>query len=189
MAQMKGEDRAILVTDSISATGMPDGTYKLGNLTVEVANNTCILEGTQTLAGSVLTMDHAIANLQRITGAPLSTALRLASHNPANLLGLPPSPNPRPTRQLQHLHPRRRSEIHHPLRHPQSPDLNRKMLSSPQTNSITSTNPIKQLTTSNLQLQKIYFPKAVFSYVQSCKIELEKEKGPAATCWALSLLQ
>ncbi len=92
----KGEDRAILVTDSISATGMPDGTYKLGNLTVQVANNTCILEGTQnpgggggTLAGSVLTMDHAIANLQRITGATLATALRLASHNPATLLGLP----------------------------------------------------------------------------------------------------
>jgi N-acetylglucosamine-6-phosphate deacetylase len=91
---MKGEGRAILVTDSISATGMPDGTYKLGNLSVEVANNTCILEGTHTLAGSVLTMDQAVANLQRITGAPLSTALRLASHNPANLLGLPPSLTP-----------------------------------------------------------------------------------------------
>jgi N-acetylglucosamine-6-phosphate deacetylase len=85
----KGEDRAILITDSISATGMPDGTYKLGNLTVQVANNTCILEGTTTLAGSVLTMDQAVANLQRITGATLSTALRLASHNPAALLGLP----------------------------------------------------------------------------------------------------
>lgn len=92
--RMKGEDRAILVTDSISATGMPDGTYKLGNLTVEVANNTCILEGTQTLAGSVVTMDHAIANFQRITGATLTTALRLASHNPANLLGLTPSLTP-----------------------------------------------------------------------------------------------
>ena len=90
----KGEQKAILVTDSISATGMPDGTYKLGNLTVEVANNTCLLEGTNTLAGSVLTMDHAIANFQRITGAPLATALHLASHNPANLLGLPPSLTP-----------------------------------------------------------------------------------------------
>ena len=89
--RMKGEQKAILVTDSISATGMPDGTYKLGNLTIEVANNTCILEGTHTLAGSVLTMDQAIANLQRITGAPLATALRLASHNPANLLGLTPA--------------------------------------------------------------------------------------------------
>jgi N-acetylglucosamine-6-phosphate deacetylase len=87
----KGEENAILVTDSISATGMPDGTYTLGNLTVEVANNTCLLvengSRTQTLAGSVLTMDHAVANLQRFTGATLATALRLASHNPAALLG------------------------------------------------------------------------------------------------------
>jgi N-acetylglucosamine-6-phosphate deacetylase len=90
----KGEQKAILVTDSISATGMPDGTYKLGNLSVEVANNTCILKGTHTLAGSVLTMDQAVANLQRITGTPLSTAIRLASHNPANLLGLAPSLTP-----------------------------------------------------------------------------------------------
>jgi N-acetylglucosamine-6-phosphate deacetylase len=92
--RMKGEQKAILVTDSISATGMPDGTYKLGNLTVEVSNNTCILEGTHTLAGSVLTMDQAVANLQRITGAPLATALHLASHNPTNLLGLTPSLTP-----------------------------------------------------------------------------------------------
>lgn len=87
--KMKGEDKAILVTDSMSATGMQDGTYALGNLAVEVANNTCLLQGTQTLAGSVLTMDRAVANLQRFTGATLATAVRLASHNPARLLGLP----------------------------------------------------------------------------------------------------
>ena len=90
----KGPDRAILVTDSISATGMPDGTYALGNLTVQVANNTCLLQGTHTLAGSVLTMDRAVANLQLYTGATLATAVRLASHNPATLLGLPTTITP-----------------------------------------------------------------------------------------------
>jgi N-acetylglucosamine-6-phosphate deacetylase len=89
----KGEDHAILVTDSMSAAGMPDGTYNLGPLTVVVRDNTCLLveEGvlTNTLAGSVLTLDRAVANLQRFTGAPLATAVRLASHNPATLLGLP----------------------------------------------------------------------------------------------------
>ena len=90
----KGQDKAILVTDSISATGMPDGTYALGNLTVQVANNTCLLQGTNTLAGSVLTMDRAVANLQRFTGATLATAIRLASHNPATLLGLPTNLTP-----------------------------------------------------------------------------------------------
>ncbi|MEO6911339.1 MAG: N-acetylglucosamine-6-phosphate deacetylase, partial [Edaphobacter sp.] len=34
------------------------------------------------------TLDRAVANLQRFTGAPLSTAVRLATHNPAKMLGL-----------------------------------------------------------------------------------------------------
>lgn len=82
----KGTGKAILVTDSMSATGMPDGTYALGTFQVEVTNGRAISNGT--LAGSVLTMDRAVANLQRFTGSPLGTAVRLASHNPAKLLGL-----------------------------------------------------------------------------------------------------
>lgn len=82
----KGADKAILVTDSMSATGMPDGTYTLGTFQVEVANGRAISNGA--LAGSVLTMDRAVANLQRFTSSPLGTAVRLASHNPAKLLGL-----------------------------------------------------------------------------------------------------
>jgi len=82
----KGADKAILVTDSMSATGMPDGTYTLGTFQVEVANGRAISNGA--LAGSVLTMDHAVANLQRFTHSSLDTAVRLASHNPAKLLGL-----------------------------------------------------------------------------------------------------
>jgi len=82
----KGADKSILVTDSMSATGMPDGTYTLGTFQVEVANGRAISNGA--LAGSVLTMDRAVANLQRFTGSPLGTAVRLASHNPAKLLGL-----------------------------------------------------------------------------------------------------
>jgi N-acetylglucosamine-6-phosphate deacetylase len=82
----KGPDKAILVTDSMSATGMPDGTYTLGTFQVQVANGRAMANGS--LAGSVLTMDRAVANLQRFTGLPLETAVRLASHNPAALLGL-----------------------------------------------------------------------------------------------------
>jgi len=89
----KGEDRAILVTDGISATGMTDGNYRLGELEVTVSNGRCLLSsdlaaGKQTLAGSVLTMDRAVANLQAFTGATLATAVRLASRNPARMLGL-----------------------------------------------------------------------------------------------------
>ena len=89
----KGEDRAILVTDGISATGMPDGNYRLGELDVAVEANRCLLasslaNGVETLAGSVLTMDRAVARLRRYTGATLATAVRLATHNPAQMLGL-----------------------------------------------------------------------------------------------------
>jgi N-acetylglucosamine-6-phosphate deacetylase len=89
----KGEDRAILVTDGISATGMPDGNYMLGELEVTVAGGRCLstsdlARGRETLAGSVLTMDRAVANLRLFTGASLATAVRLASRNPARMLGL-----------------------------------------------------------------------------------------------------
>ena len=89
----KGENHAILVTDGISATGMPDGHYMLGELEVTVADGRCLstrdlANGIETLAGSVLTMDRAVANLRRFTGAPLATAVHLASRNPARMLGL-----------------------------------------------------------------------------------------------------
>ena len=82
----KGETRAILVTDGMAAMGMPDGRYHLGDLEVDVANGTCTCGGV--LAGSVLTMDRAVHHLQRFTGASLATAVRLATHNPARMLGV-----------------------------------------------------------------------------------------------------
>lgn len=83
----KGPHRGILVTDSMAATGMPEGRYRLGTLDVEVANGRCMANGV--LAGSVLTLDRAVLNLRRFTGASLPVAIRLASANPALLLGLP----------------------------------------------------------------------------------------------------
>ena len=90
----KGRDRAILVTDAMSAAGMPDGDYKLAGLAVHVANGRAELsedlaQGKQTLAGSVLTLDRAVANVQSFTGASLADAARFASHNPAAMLGQP----------------------------------------------------------------------------------------------------
>ncbi len=82
----KGAERAILVTDGMAATGMPDGAYKLGELDVTVRNGVCCSGGV--LAGSVLTMQQAVANARRFTGASLETAVRLATRNPATLLGL-----------------------------------------------------------------------------------------------------
>jgi N-acetylglucosamine-6-phosphate deacetylase len=90
----KTASRGILVTDAISATGMPDGDYRLAGFIVTVTNGRALLttdlaQGKETLAGSVLTMDRAVANLQAFTGADLEEATRLASHNPAAMLGRP----------------------------------------------------------------------------------------------------
>ena len=82
----KGPERAILVTDAMSATGMPDGEYSLGGLTVQVANGRAMSEGV--LAGSVLTLDRALANFLAFTGATLEQGLRLLTGNPAALTGL-----------------------------------------------------------------------------------------------------
>ena len=83
------QDHAILVTDGISATGMPDGQYHLGPLAVTVAAGRCTLTSSpETLAGSVLTLDRAVANLMQFTGCNLETAVRAASSQPARMLGL-----------------------------------------------------------------------------------------------------
>ncbi len=90
----KSAARAILVSDAMSATGMPDGAYTLAGQAVSVTQGKALLSaalaaGTETLAGSVLTLDRAVANLRAFTGASLEDATRLASHTPAAMLGRP----------------------------------------------------------------------------------------------------
>jgi N-acetylglucosamine-6-phosphate deacetylase len=82
----KGADRAILITDAISATGMPDGVYNLGGLEVQVSNGRCEYQGK--LAGSVLTLDRAIRNVMSFAGWQLQQAVKLATLNPAQRLGI-----------------------------------------------------------------------------------------------------
>lgn len=82
----KGIERAVLITDAISATGMPDGRYRLGPLLVDVKDGKCTTEGK--LAGSVLTMDRAVRNVTAFAGWSLRDAVRTATLNPARVVGL-----------------------------------------------------------------------------------------------------
>jgi N-acetylglucosamine-6-phosphate deacetylase len=82
----KGADGAVLITDAISATGMPEGRYRLGTFEVEVKNGRCLVDGK--LAGSVLTMDRAVRNVMQFARWDLQQALRLATLNPARVAGL-----------------------------------------------------------------------------------------------------
>ena len=81
----KGPERGILITDAMSAAGMPDGEYHLGNFAVQVANGRAMARGA--LAGSVLTLDRALENFVAFTGATLDQALRLLTVNPAAMTG------------------------------------------------------------------------------------------------------
>jgi len=82
----KGAGRIILISDGISATGMPDGNYKLGGLDVTVSGGVCRnAEGK--LAGSTLTLDRALRNMVAL-GASLGESVRMLTINPATLLGV-----------------------------------------------------------------------------------------------------
>jgi N-acetylglucosamine-6-phosphate deacetylase len=85
----KGVARSILVTDAIAAAGKPAGRHRLGNVEVEVTPTRRVnLPGTPYLAGSVLEMHEAIAKTVQYSDATLDDALRMASANPAELLGI-----------------------------------------------------------------------------------------------------
>jgi|ERR1017187_1794701 N-acetylglucosamine-6-phosphate deacetylase len=82
-ANAKGPEQTVLITDSISATGMPDGRYRLGSFEVDVRDGKCMSDGK--LAGSVLTMDRAVRNLARFAEWELPQAVAAASQNPARV--------------------------------------------------------------------------------------------------------
>ena len=86
LLQAKTAERIILISDGISATGMPDGKYMLGSFAVTVSGGICRnAEGK--LAGSTLTLDRALRNIVAL-GVPLADAARMLTLNPAKLLGI-----------------------------------------------------------------------------------------------------
>ncbi len=82
----KGHERAVLITDAISATGMPDGRYQLGPIEVDVKDGKCTSNGS--LAGSVLTMDRAVRNVTKFSEWTLRDAVQAATLNPARAVAL-----------------------------------------------------------------------------------------------------
>jgi N-acetylglucosamine-6-phosphate deacetylase len=82
----KGPDGIVLISDGISAVGMPDGEYMVGDLRVMVKDGVCLHDGT--LAGSVLTLSRAVRNMRERVGAPTADAIRMATLNTARLMGV-----------------------------------------------------------------------------------------------------
>jgi len=88
ITRAKGIHNVILVTDAMSAAGMPDGEYELGGLPVHMTCGVARLKDTNSLAGSTLTMISAVQYLVREIGVSLEEASRMASANPARQLGI-----------------------------------------------------------------------------------------------------
>ncbi|MEG2770057.1 MAG: amidohydrolase family protein, partial [Oscillospiraceae bacterium] len=81
-----GEDRVCLISDSMNACGMPNGTYSLGGQTVYVTDGKATLEN-GTIAGSATCLAECFRRCVKF-GVPLETALRAATANPADSVGL-----------------------------------------------------------------------------------------------------
>ena len=86
--QMMGEDRMILISDSMRATGMPDGRYSLGGLDVDVQGNRATLVSDGALAGSATNLMDCMRTAVKKMGISLETAVACATVNPAKKLGV-----------------------------------------------------------------------------------------------------
>ena len=87
LAAREAPGRLVAITDAIAATGLPDGEHRLGELAVQVWDGRVTLaDGSQTLAGSVLTMDRAVATLVAAGMDPVD-AIHAATVTPARVLG------------------------------------------------------------------------------------------------------
>ena len=83
-----GAERMVLISDSLRATGMPDGRYPFGGQEIEVhGNRATIADHPETLAGSVTSLMGCLRKAVEF-GIPLADAVRASSYNPAQAIGI-----------------------------------------------------------------------------------------------------
>lgn len=79
--------RTLLITDAMSAAGMPDGDYSICGHPVTMRNGIVRTESGG-LAGSTLTLETAVQNMVNHVGVSAEDAIHMASLHPAKMLGL-----------------------------------------------------------------------------------------------------
>ena len=85
--QCKSARRILLISDAVSATGMPEGQYRLSDIEITLSGGICRTREGQ-LAGSTLTQDQALRNMVRWSHLPLEAVLGMLTRNPAQSLGI-----------------------------------------------------------------------------------------------------
>ena len=86
--QLFGKERMVLISDSLRATGMPDGQYPFGGQEIEVHGNRATIVGhPETLAGSVTSLMGCLRQAVKF-GIPVADAVRACTYNPAAAIGI-----------------------------------------------------------------------------------------------------
>ncbi|QIB27599.1 N-acetylglucosamine-6-phosphate deacetylase [Caloranaerobacter azorensis] len=85
--KVKGKDKIVLISDAMMATGLEDGEYEIGGQKVYVKRGVARLSD-GSLAGSTLTLNKAVYNMVNTVNIPLQDAVRMASLNPAKVIGI-----------------------------------------------------------------------------------------------------
>jgi N-acetylglucosamine-6-phosphate deacetylase len=84
----KRADRIILISDAVISAGAEPGSYDYMNKKVRSTDRGVYYEDSGTLIGSSSLLNEGVRRFIRFTGAPVHEAVRMASLNPADLLGL-----------------------------------------------------------------------------------------------------
>jgi len=84
---MKASGRIVLITDGMPPIGTEETSFTLDGQTIEVRNGACYRPD-GVLAGSALTMNRAVKNVNQLVGVPLQLAIEMASLNPAQVIGI-----------------------------------------------------------------------------------------------------
>lgn len=87
VTRLVGPERVILISDCADVAGLGDGTFTRWEGTEVVVQDGEARTRSGSLAGSLLRLDRAVANVVRMVGLPLAAALRMASETPARAIG------------------------------------------------------------------------------------------------------
>lgn len=85
--KMFGDDRIVMISDSLEASGMPDGDYTLGGLKITLKGKKITLED-GTIAGSATNLMGCVRTAVKEMGIPLESAVKCAAANPAKAIGI-----------------------------------------------------------------------------------------------------
>ena len=88
VVKQKGIERVALITDSMSAAGLPDGKYVYNDLRYEAKNGLAVYCGTDTFIGTALTLNGIVKRIVAMGIVNLEQAVEMASIVPARILGI-----------------------------------------------------------------------------------------------------